>query len=351
VTWTAPGDDNNTGTATAYDLRYSTSAITSGNFSSAMQIIGVPAPSVAGSLESMTVSGLSPLTTYYFALKTSDEVPNTSAISNVPSGTTMESEANITIPEGNKSDKGGTSSAVSFSGQAYPESNIQVLRKSGIDDLYINVPISSMQIQKDGTFQVSYLGLIGSDYFFALQAIDKDGRKTGILSFNADLLSQNLIVSDLLLPPTLGFKFGTVKRGGLVELEGYSAPNSVVELDISGKLKGETRANDSGYWSYATSTQSLKIGLQTVKARQIIETGGIVSRASDYSSSVSFKVTNLSNPIADLNGDDAVNILDWSIFLFRWDSKDVGLKQKIDMDGDGKITIADFSLFLMSLKF
>ena len=36
----------------------------------------------------MVVFGLSPSTTYYFAIKTSDEVPNTSAISNSPSGTT-----------------------------------------------------------------------------------------------------------------------------------------------------------------------------------------------------------------------------------------------------------------------
>ncbi len=88
VTWTAPGDDNNTGTATTYDLRYSTSLITSGNFDSATAVTGEPTPSVAGSSETKTVTGLSASTTYYFALKTADEVPNTSTISNVPSGTT-----------------------------------------------------------------------------------------------------------------------------------------------------------------------------------------------------------------------------------------------------------------------
>ncbi len=38
LNWTAPGDDGNTGTATTYDIRYSTSAITAGNFSSATQV-------------------------------------------------------------------------------------------------------------------------------------------------------------------------------------------------------------------------------------------------------------------------------------------------------------------------
>ena len=85
LNWTAPGDDGATGTATTYDVRYSTSTITAGNWAPATQATGEPAPSVAGSSETFTVTGLSPSTTYYFAIKTSDEVPNESAISNVPS--------------------------------------------------------------------------------------------------------------------------------------------------------------------------------------------------------------------------------------------------------------------------
>ena len=85
LTWTAPGDDGATGTATTYDVRYSTSTITEGNWASATQATGEPSPQVAGSSESFTVTGLSPSTTYFFAIKTSDEVPNESAISNVPS--------------------------------------------------------------------------------------------------------------------------------------------------------------------------------------------------------------------------------------------------------------------------
>jgi len=83
LTWTSPGDDGSTGTATTYDLRYSTSAITAGNFASATQVTGEPSPKVAGSLETFTVTGLSLSTTYYFAIKTADEVPNWSALSNV----------------------------------------------------------------------------------------------------------------------------------------------------------------------------------------------------------------------------------------------------------------------------
>ncbi len=93
LTWTAPGDDNNAGFASSYDIRYSTSAITEGNWASATTVTGEPTPGVAGSAETFTVTGLSASTTYYFAIKTDDDVPQTSAISNSPSATTTSADA------------------------------------------------------------------------------------------------------------------------------------------------------------------------------------------------------------------------------------------------------------------
>lgn len=88
LSWTAPGDDSLTGTATQYDLRYSTVSITTANFASATRWTGTPTPTASGTRQSVTVTGLNPNTTYYFALKTADEVPNWSGISNVVSRTT-----------------------------------------------------------------------------------------------------------------------------------------------------------------------------------------------------------------------------------------------------------------------
>ena len=85
LTWTAPGDDGNVGTASQYDIRYSTSPIDEGNWDSATQLDGEPTPSPAGTEEIFTVTGLSTDTTYYFAMKTADEVPNWSELSNVTS--------------------------------------------------------------------------------------------------------------------------------------------------------------------------------------------------------------------------------------------------------------------------
>jgi len=87
LTWTAPGDDGTTGTATSYTIKVAHSAITSGTFSSAADVdrwIGEPLPSVAATPETLFVFGLAPDSTWFFAIETQDEVPNTSAISNSP---------------------------------------------------------------------------------------------------------------------------------------------------------------------------------------------------------------------------------------------------------------------------
>lgn len=90
LTWTAPGDDSTSGTASAYDMRMSTSPITAGNFDAAIAVAAMPTPLVAGSSQSRTVTGLTPSTGYWFALKTRDDAGNWSGISNIVQATTLD---------------------------------------------------------------------------------------------------------------------------------------------------------------------------------------------------------------------------------------------------------------------
>lgn len=85
--WTAPGDDGDQGTAAEYDIRYSTSRITSKNFRSASSVSNPPPPSPAGTSERHAVEGLTPDSTYYFAIKATDDANNTSSMGTTPSGT------------------------------------------------------------------------------------------------------------------------------------------------------------------------------------------------------------------------------------------------------------------------
>ena len=88
LSWTASGDDDTSGTAAGYDLRYSLAPIDSGNFGSA-----TPAPTGAplhsGLTEHVEVKGLAYNSTYYFALRVRDELGNASPISNFAYGATV----------------------------------------------------------------------------------------------------------------------------------------------------------------------------------------------------------------------------------------------------------------------
>ena len=88
LSWTAPGDDGMIAEADHYDIRYATTAITDANWASATQVSGEPEPTVGGAPQTFTVTGLTPNTTYYFAIMTADEVPNWSELSNIAGGTT-----------------------------------------------------------------------------------------------------------------------------------------------------------------------------------------------------------------------------------------------------------------------
>lgn len=100
VTWTAPGDDGTSGTASAYELRYATTPITPQNFGSALPALNVPTPSGAGTTELLTVAGLAPDTNYWLALRARDEAGNIASLSNVVQGRTLPGDAAPLVPPG-----------------------------------------------------------------------------------------------------------------------------------------------------------------------------------------------------------------------------------------------------------
>ena len=86
LTWTAPGDDGNSGTAARYEFPYSRTPFyeTTWSIYGGANVI----PQSAGTAEFYSFSRLDPNTTYYFTIKTYDEINNASAISNLAVVTT-----------------------------------------------------------------------------------------------------------------------------------------------------------------------------------------------------------------------------------------------------------------------
>jgi len=86
--WTAVGGDGLEGRATIYDLRYSTSPITPGNFEDANIVPNVPVPGNSGEIERATVKGLLSGSRYYFAIRAIDLWGNAGEVVHLASGTT-----------------------------------------------------------------------------------------------------------------------------------------------------------------------------------------------------------------------------------------------------------------------
>lgn len=90
LTWIAPGDDGYSGFASSYDIRHSTNEITNATWDSDLKFDSNLIPGPPGSMELIVVTGLQESQHYYFAVKTSDEVPNWADLSNIASGQTTD---------------------------------------------------------------------------------------------------------------------------------------------------------------------------------------------------------------------------------------------------------------------
>ncbi|MGH7926683.1 MAG: S8 family peptidase, partial [Candidatus Binatia bacterium] len=88
LNWTAPGDDDDTGTATSYDMRFSTTKFTDADWNTLTQVSGEPTPEAAGTGQNKTVTGLLCGRSYFFVIKTRDEAGNESALSKIATAKT-----------------------------------------------------------------------------------------------------------------------------------------------------------------------------------------------------------------------------------------------------------------------
>ena len=237
--------------------------------------------------------------------------------------------------------------AVRFSGQAYPESKIEVLFKSSVDALYFNIPEAALSVSPNGVFSASYIGLIGGNYFFALRAEDKDSRKTGIWPFTVIGLGDELVGENLLVPPTVGFLRAAVRKGDLLTVMGYAAPESAIEIEVDGWLLREKGgAGINGFYKMLIPTSELSLGVHTIQVRQKDRSG----KTSDFSLKRTFVVSKLFFPETDLNNDDKINISDWSVFLSLFHSENKEQKMRLDFNEDGKVNLSDFGIFIKTVR-
>lgn len=269
LAWTSVGDDSLTGTALAYDIRYSTSPITAANFNSASQATGMPLPAVAGSAESFTVTGLAPSTVYHFALKTGDG-DNWSAISdtarcattNVGDVTAPAAVTDLTaIPSGSTSmflawtsvADDGTDGA-SGACVTYTVKRSTSAINSGNFDAATTVTYSDRPQDQGGREQLTDTGLsAATTYYYAVKGVD-DAGNAGAISNLPNAATQ--AASDVTAPGQLTLTAPSV-GSGTVNLAWAASGND-------GSIGGAASAFDVRYRAGSTFVEADWAGATTV---------------------------------------------------------------------------------------
>lgn len=252
----------------------------------------------------------------------------------------------VALPAGAPLPDTGTTRAttITFSGKAFPGGAIQVIDKTLNDEkLYGQKDI----IKDDGSFSIPFIGIFQTLHSFGFIAKDPLGRPSQTKFFMIDTRSDDFVIKNILVPPTIDLVSGQVSRGSDALIVGYASPLHIVQIKLDGIIKGKIIAEKDGSYAQKIPTGDLTFGQHKVQATQIDPT---TEKDSDSSLSRTFVVSRLSVVKADLSGDGKIDIRDWSIFLSRWLSKDPLLKASIDLNGDGKVNIVDFSIFIKTIR-
>jgi hypothetical protein len=234
---------------------------------------------------------------------------------------------------------------MAFAGESFPNAKISVLGKGGVDPAYRDFPIKIERLSSGGSFHLTVLSLFQGDYIFLLKAEDEDGQES-IVTVSRESIGFNEVVAGIVFPPTVRLESAVVAKGKRVGVTGFATPGFSVEIEIDGKSMATVVAGPSGQYAFSTDGDSLGEGIHYVQVRQRNAAGAV----SGLSVSRSFRVSPLIFPKADLNSDGIVNVIDWSIFLFRWESKEASERATIDLNSDGTLDVYDFSLFLSDMR-
>jgi hypothetical protein len=159
-------------------------------------------------------------------------------------------------------------------------------------------------------------------------------------------------LSNINLTPTVKVDPDPVTPGNPLTFSGYTIPNSTVTIESEREGAASSRrpytaiANAAGVWSVVAETSGLSVGTYKVRAKATYPDG----TATNFSSYTLYGVgQNAVRPInADLNRDGRVNLVDFSILLFWWNTDGGNSDPAADINGDTRVNLVDFSILLFN---
>lgn len=242
-------------------------------------------------------------------------------------------------------DTGGSrATVIIFAGKAFPRGIISVIDKQLNTEKILGQQETTGE---DGAFRISFIGVLQALHSFGILAKDSVGRISQSKFFFIDTISNDLVVKDILLPPTAELEERQVTRGSNAVIVGSANPGYTINLELDGILIKDMLAGQDGAYRFEIPTGALPFSAHTIRTKQ---TDPLGEKTSDFSTSRTLTVSRLVVVQADLNNDNKMDIRDWSIFLSLWGSKNTAGRDRIDFNKDRKIDISDFSIFIKTIR-
>ena len=236
---------------------------------------------------------------------------------------------------------------VIISGYAFPNSTVTILVDGNV--------AKTTKASGNGSYEVTIDEIARGGYTFGIYATDSKGTKSSTFSTSFTVSGARASsLSNINLAPSILVSPNPVDPGQTLTVSGYSFPNATVTLENENSNSSVSRktftatAGSSGAWSTTIDTASFSKGTYKIRAKGE-QTGGLGIK-SNFSNYTFYGVGEAANqPLnPDLNRDGKVNLTDFSILLFWWNSAGGDSDPPADINQDGRVNLTDFSILLFN---
>lgn len=248
---------------------------------------------------------------------------------------------------GGSSGRGGSDrdlgdTIINIIGRAYPSRTINFLLDTE--------SVGSVRSDSNGNFEFAIDASPGTA---TLGLWSTDSRNVRSITLNNTFdVTQGAItnLNGVILPPTISLVSQNVNPGDVIVISGQSVPNSTVQLNINdSEIIETTTSAANGNWSINFNTSRIAVSQHILRARTITGTPPL-TRESSFSNSLQLfvGVDGQSSQPSDLNRDGSVNLIDFSILIFWWQTNGGDSDPPADINGNGRVSLEDFSILLFN---
>lgn len=247
---------------------------------------------------------------------------------------------------GGRGRSGGSTSPIgdtqiSIEGVAYPNRTVHILLDAQ--------EVGTIRANSNGVFDFAVDAAPGTA---SLGFWATDTFNVRSVTFNTTFdVTQGAItnVRGILLPPSIGASASQINPGDIVTYEGQAAPNVEIQFYLNDNLNGTTSTDRSGQWFYELDTSGLAPAEYAAKARYTTGSAPLI-RESAFSSIVALflGVEGSATRPSDLNRDGFINLTDFSILIFWWQTNGGNSNPPADINQNGLVSIEDFSILLFN---